>query len=558
MAWTGKKPILLAFASALQKMMLDRNGLFTSILLTMLLWGAHIIWLSKDTRPPVWDMALHQTYAFNYLDDNGILLETNAKAWEKSGDYPPFVHWAIAAMYLIFHPGPHIARLANLPATFILFLSVFLLAKDQSGPRAGRWACVLVALTPFMIWISRETILDYWLSAWFAAALVVLRKTRGFQSHSWSLLLGAIMAMGLLTKWFFAGIILAPLLYVFVESKVWKEPDRRLHFADALVIPGIVAGLWYIPNIPNLFRYLIQNTGIGALEGEPPVLSFQSFIYYLRLLEGYQLFALLFAVLCLACIFLRREVRDWKFLFFTIAGGWLVMTLLRTKDPRFTLPLLGPLAVISGAWIQSWKCTNWNRVIQTGLVSLLCFQAYAANFGVSWLPKRVVLLEGYQGIFRWDWNLYLQDYFDIFGKPKREDWKQDAILQKVLDDSKKRNAQPELAIVPDLPFFNHANFTLFARMRRLPVHVSHLQSAANGIHSFDGFNYVVMTERDQGMPWTTHLSEAMNQIITGNPEVFRLIELYQLPSGDGARLYFIRGGSGSRTASAGNQDDARK
>jgi hypothetical protein len=558
MAWTAIKIIPLAFAYALQKMMLDRNGFLTSLLLTMLLWGFHIVWLSKDTRPPVWDMALHQTYAFNYLDDSGALPEVSEKAWGKSGSYPPFVHLAIAAMYLIFHPGPHIAALANLPATFILFLAIFALAKDLSGPRAGRWACILIALTPFMIWISRETVLDYWLSAWFAAALAVLRKTRGFQSHSWSLLLGAIMAMGLLTKWFFAGIILVPLLYVFVESRVWKQSDRSLHFADALLIPGIVAGLWYIPNIPNLLRYFLQNTGIGALEGEPPVFSFQSFIYYLRLLEGYQLFALLFVILCLSCIFIRREVRNWKFLVFTIAGGWLVMTLLRTKDPRFTLPLLGPIAVISGAWIQSWRKTRWNRTIQAGIILLLCFQVYVANFGVSWLPKRVVLLEGYQGIFRWDWNLYLQDYFDIFGKPKRDDWKQDAILQKVLDDSKKRNVQPVLALVPDLPFFNHVNFSLFARMRGLPIHVNHPQSAENGIHSFDGFNYVVMTERDQGMPWTTRLSSAMNQIIMGNPEIFRLVELYQLPSGDGARLYFIEGGSGGRIRTANNQDDARK
>ncbi len=517
----------------------SRTGILTSLLLTVLLWGVHILWLSKDTRPPVWDMALHQTYAFNYFESAGAGSEGNANAWERSGNYPPFVHLAIALVYLIFHPGPHIAVLANIPATFLLLWAVYELAKDLSGSGAGIWASILTALIPFMIWISRETILDYWLSAWFAVALVVLRKTRGFESRPWSLLLGGILAMGLLTKWFFAGLIFMPLLYVFVQSKVWKQRERIIHLADALIIPGIVAGFWYFPNIPLLVRYFSQNAGIGALEGEPPVFSIQSFIYYVRLLEGYQLFGILFAIVCLACVFAWKNIRDWRFLVLTIASGWLVMTLLRTKDPRFTLPLLAPLAVIAGAWIQSWEKTFRNRAVQVLIVVLLCFQAYAANFGISWLPKRVVVLEGYQGLFRWDWNLYLQDYFDIFGKPKREDWKQDVILQKIADDSKERNVPPRLAMVPDLPWFSEANFTLFARMRGMPVRIRHLGSAANGIHSFDGYSYALMTETDQGMPWTTRASGALNQIIVDHPEVFRLVELYQLPSGDGARLYYI-------------------
>jgi hypothetical protein len=520
----------------------DRTGLRTIFLLTALLWGVNIVWLLRDTRPPVWDMALHQTYAFNYLSGNASSPDQTLKPWEKSGHYPPFVHLAIASVYMIFHPGPHIAVLANVPATFILFWCVYLLARDLGGPIAGRLACILTALTPFLIWISRETVLDYWLSAWFAAALVVLGKTQGFQSRSWSLLLGGILALGLLTKWFFAGIILVPLVYVFVEFRIWKHPVRSLNFADALLIAGIVAGLWYLPNLPQLVEYFAQNAAIGAREGEPPVFSLQSFIYYLRLLEGYQLFGLLFAILCLACVFLwrKRPVREWKFLIFSIAGGWLVMTLLRTKDPRFTLPLIGPLAVISGTWMQTWEKTRRNAGIRWLLFALLGFQAYAANFGISWLPRRVVILRGYQGSLRWDWNLYLQDYFDIFGKPSREDWRQDEILRKLARDSAKRNLQPSLALVPDLAWFSEANFALYARIRRLPIRVGHPQSAADGIHSFDGYNYVLMTERDQGMAWTTRGSRPMNQIIVDNPEVFRLIGLYPLPTGNGARLYFIQ------------------
>jgi hypothetical protein len=141
---------------------------------------------------------------------------------------------------------------------------------------------------------------------------------------------------------------------------------------------------------------------------------------------------------------------------------------------------------------------------------------------------------------RWDWNLYLQDYFGIFGKPRKEDWKQDEILRRIADDSAGKSVRPVLAIIPDLPWFSEGNFNLYARFRGMRIRMRHLQSAAEGINSFNGFNYVLMTERDQGMSWTTGSSGALNKIVVDNPAIFRLVELYKLPNGDAARLYFIQ------------------
>ena len=143
----------------------------------------------------------------------------------------------------------------------------------------------------------------------------------------------------------------------------------------------------------------------------------------MRPLEGYQFFALLFGLFVLSVVFLYRS-RDWNgggFLGVAIVGGWLAMTLLRTEDPRFTMPLLGPMNVVTATWIHRWKKGWISAAIQAVLVILLCAQAYAINFGLDWLLRRVVLLAGYQGQLRWDWNLYLQDYFDVLGPPKRED-----------------------------------------------------------------------------------------------------------------------------------------
>src|SRR5512137_944107 len=84
-----------------------RRDYFLLLMLSILLWVLHAVWLLRDTRPPVWDMALHQTYALNYLPDTPG--PTSLRYWELSGNYPPFVHLVIALTYLLFHPGPHIA-----------------------------------------------------------------------------------------------------------------------------------------------------------------------------------------------------------------------------------------------------------------------------------------------------------------------------------------------------------------------------------------------------------------------------------------------------------------
>src|SRR5205085_10531020 len=164
--------------------------------------------------------------------------------------------------------------------------------------------------------------------------------------------------------------------------------------------------------LAQLIRYFRQNAQVGALEGEPPIFSFQSLIYYVRLLEGYQLYAVLFFLLAGGLIFAfsRSVLRDRGLWVALVAGGWLAMTLLRTKDPRFTMPLLAPLLIVPGAWLASWSGARLGRFLQVLVVAVLILQTYATNFGVSWLPQQIVLAQGYQGSLRWDWQVFSQDY----------------------------------------------------------------------------------------------------------------------------------------------------
>ena len=211
-----------------------------------------------------------------------------------------------------------------------------------------------------------------------------------------------------------------------------------------------IAGLWYAPNLARLIRYFGENAQVGALEGEPPVFSFQSFIYYFRLLEGYQLYAVLFMLLAGGFVFVisRSALRDPGLWGAMVAGGWFAMTLLRTKDPRFTMPLLALLLLIPAVWLASWGIGALGRAAQVLVMAVLILQAYAINFGITWLPQQVVLMPGYQGSLRWDWQLFSQHYFGILGAPRQEDWQQNEIIDRVSDEATKRGTAASLALVP--------------------------------------------------------------------------------------------------------------
>jgi hypothetical protein len=522
--------------------MRSHKGDFALVLsLACVIWTINAIWLGLDSRPPVWDMAMHQSYAFNYLP--GVILpESISSFWMRSGVYPPFVHLLIAGLYVLFHPGPHVAVFVNLPATLLLLWSVFNLGSDLAGPVAGRWACFLTAATPYLFWMSRETILDYWLSAWVAGSLVILLRSDAFRKTKHSLFLGLFLGLGLLTKWLFAGFLIFPVLYVIISKRVWKDYARLVNLGITVLISGLVSGIWYFPNLARIFRFYAANAQIGSIEGEPPVFSFQSLIYYVRLLEGYQLFAALFLLLIVSCVavFKGRLLRDAKYLGVALGGAWVVVTLIRTKDPRFTMPLVGLWMIIPGAWIQCWSGKWLKNAAKALVIALLCFQVYVINFGVSWLPDEIVLAKGYQGSLRWDWNLYLQHYFHILGPPKKENWKQAEILSRIDQDSTERGLGRIVALVPDLPRFSAANFQLYALLLSIRCEVHHLALTPNGSYPpLETVDYVVTTEGDQGMSWSTTTSMELNQIIQRS-QYFELIDSFPLPGDDSAHLYRVK------------------
>jgi 4-amino-4-deoxy-L-arabinose transferase-like glycosyltransferase len=505
--------------------------------------GASWSWLGSDNRPPLWDMALHQTAGLRFHDlyagvETGV---ADGGWWSITGAYPPFYHHLLAAAFLLGRDH-HLAVWANLPATLVLVFGTYLLGCRLFSRSVGVLSAVVLMGFPYMAWMSRETVIDYTLAAVIVGAIVCLDYSDGFRKRRWSLAFGFVSGLAALTKWIGPAFLVVPTLWCVVRESGESTSRRVRNLLDAAILGGFVTLTWYLRKLPEIHAFLKANTAIGAAEGEPPVFSLQSAVYYLRLLEGEQVHAVFFLSLCAGLVFvLHRGSRAGVLLLLWIAGSYALLTLLRTKDPRFTIPYLPAVALLCTCWVPQIGRVGLRRAVTAALVGLAAGHFLLASFGWSRLPVQVLVASGYQGTYSWDWRLYSQQYQGLLGAPVRADWPQRAILGMVAGEARPGETV-RVGVVPDLPRFNHENLRLEARLLGLPVEVVRIfQLGPAGVAQLRSLDFLIVAEGEQGMVWTTESNELINDYVFARPEDFTILSFAMVPGGPPLRVYRVEG-----------------
>lgn len=487
---------------------------------------ANIIWIARDSRPPFWDMADKQIAALHIYDafaQSG--LSAFALIPRLTEFYPPLYQSVIAGFYALFGRTVDAAQWANLPAIALLLIATYGIGRTLLKPIPAAMAAVLVNFYPYLLWISRETVVDYWLTAMVAAAIWMLIQTREFSDRPRSLAFGVVCGLGMLTKWTFAFFVVLPAL--------WYARKNFKNAAIAAASAAIVAAYWYVPaGITSLETLYRINSTQSVSEGDPGRLTLQALIFYVRALEGYQLFLPLFLVFIAGAVLLARGFRlEWMPIVLWIAGGWLGLMLFQNKDPRYTAPLLPAVALIS---VQVFER---KQILAAFLIPFLLLQHYLVSFGAPGLPPRVVLARGVEGPLSWHWNLYTQTYFDLWGAPAREDWRIEHVLDTV---SKPGGQHVRLGLVPDIPRFDFLAFWFHITLKKLPVTLNRLWRFDEA--SIADNDYILVSEKDAGFePGSAFTSDLrmINRHIFGRPDAFRMLDSFMLPNGDIIRLYKV-------------------
>ena len=355
-----------------------------------------IWWLLYDKRPPAGgDPADHLATTLHIADllrdlDLGGLFDVGYNA-NTDRFYPPLVpligsladllglrveDWGTIFVNLVFVP--------------MLSAGTYLAGKRIYNPTAGLLAALFVLGTPIVGSLFHVFLLDAPLAATVAAAFAALLASERFERRGPTITFGALVAVGLLVKTIAPVYLAGPVLVVLARG-AWRQ-WRNIALAAAALL--IIAGPYYAANLHDAFGVGKEATigsditATGTFFDRDSRISADNLLYYVWAAINEQYYVPLLALFAVGAVASLREVRRRVGVAEAIAA--IVVTyfsltiLLAIRDPRYTLPIIVFVAVISTGWIV----TAQRAAVRTaGIAVLGVFAAInVASSMVGWIP----------------------------------------------------------------------------------------------------------------------------------------------------------------------------
>jgi hypothetical protein len=464
------------------------------------------VWTAVDRRPPDWDHANHL--------ERAVLCERDLRAGqvrailERSSFYPPLVLCLAGAASLAM-PMPAAATLVMVAFLGLGMAAVYAIGRSAGGEGTGAAAALLFATAPFVVFSTLRFQLDLPLAAMVALGLWALRWTEDFTRPGRAVLFGFVCGLGLLTKPTFPLYVLAPALWLLVRGR-----RRALGGLALAVLVAAVVGLpWYGPRLFGLGAQLDARAFAQAAEaGHPDPLTLAGLSFYPRNL-AYQ-FGLGAAVLLVIGLLVALVRRHWLLLV-TAGAPFVAIELIRNKNLRYSLPLLGVLAVLAALGLGALP-GRLRRLAVAVLAVLGLAQVGGVAAGVPpnvWLP----------GLATW---------WVPASAPQRGDWQQHAILAALERD--RRGVPATVSVVPNSAWFSVSNFRYYAVREGLDLRF---------VRAWDdpplGIDYMVLKTGDVGPTWTAEKSQRVARRLATDPHlarIFPVIGEFPLPDGSTASL----------------------
>jgi hypothetical protein len=480
-----------------------------------------IVWLAVDRRPPEWDHANHLERALHCTRD--IRAGDVRAILERSSFYPPLVPCTAGALGLLLPPD------GAATAALILFLglgmlAVYLLGRRLGGDGTGVAAALLFGGAPFVVYSTLLFQLDMPLAALVALALVVILASADFTRLGVAVGAGVVFGLGMLTKPTFA-LYVAPV----VVLALLRGGRRGLLGATlATLIAAALSLPWFGPRLLGLGAQVDARAFAQAAEaGHPEPFTLVGLTFYLRWL-GYQL-GLVTAILALVGIVVAVVRRQWLLLVAALAP-FVVLEVIRNKNLRYSLPVLGALAVLAALPLDTLPA-RVRRVTAVALVAVGVAQATAITTGV---PPNTLLP-------------WLKTWWVPSAVASRADWRHREILTLIERDRRGAQASlvqgdsgrvpvvpPVVSVVPNFAVFSVSNFRYYALRDGYDLQF---------VRAWDdpplGIDYMVLKTGDVGPSWTAEKSRRVADRLAEDPSlarVFPVIGEFPLPDGSVASV----------------------
>jgi Dolichyl-phosphate-mannose-protein mannosyltransferase len=476
------------------------GGVFAALAL------AAAVWVAIDRRPPEWDHANHLERAVLCARD--LRAGAIGPILDRSSFYPPLALCLTGAVSLWLHvEAAAVAVMLGFLALGVA--SVYGLGRALAGESTGLLAALGFATAPFVVYSSLRLQLDLPLAAMVALALVVLLATEHLTRRGPALAFGVVCGLGLLTKPTFL-LYVAPAVLLVVARGRWRA------LSGIVLATAVAAALslpWYGPRVFGLGAQVEARSFAQAAEaGHPDPLTLEGLTFYPRWL-GYQLglgAAMLAAVGVVACV-VRRQ---W-FLVIAVGIPFVGLAMSQNKNLRYSLPLLGALAVLAALGLQTLPA----RVRRPATVAAALLAIVQVSGVVGGVPQNR-RIPG------------LQASWLPSSPPRRADWAHQPIL--ALLERDRRGAPATVSVVPNDSAFAVSNFRYYAVRDGLGLRF---------VRAWDdpplGIDYMILKSGDQGPSWTAEKSRRVAERLDRDPylaRVFPVIGEFPLPDGSTATV----------------------
>lgn len=504
---------------------------------------ANIIWLAWDKTPPAWDQAAHIRVAVLF---NQLLTGNSPLNWQETiraaYGYPPLIQ---------FLGGVWIGQIYFVNSLFFVLaiVGVFKLGGKVFG---DNWLALAVAglfsFTPVMHDISRNFLLDLPLVAWVVWGLYFFLKSEYLSNLGWGFGWWLMLVLASLTK-LNGFIYFLPMIVWAIYSWFKTDELKILRNLGVFALAYMAAvGWWWVINYQNIYSYLTGLAGSGEKLTDPMDLGqWQTWIHYFKLMFLHQLGPVPTIILVVGLIKIGREkLKRIGVLLFFVAVNYVVFTVIKNKDFRFTMPLLPVVAIVFVLAIK--EMGRVGRWLAGFLAFWLGWMFINNSFGLP-VKKPFVLATPTFLMDEVEW-IGIDDY--PVRSPRGGVWPQEKIVSsfgyRAIDEGRRER----VLVLVNIAELNDNNLLLAREMKGMMGLMDFgsvgLREKFGGEGEIEkllaGFEYVLVPEKGwEAVPYYSINVKAYNQArdyIWENKDRFEWLENYKLPNGKEMFLVRIR------------------
>lgn len=480
-----------------------------------------VSWVLCDRTPPAWDHANHLGHALSchrQLARSG--LGGLDAILDETAFYPPVVPCVAGLLYFVFPVTPLVAQGVMLLALGLGMLAVFELAAWLWDERTALMAAFFYGTAPFVVYSLTNFQLDLPLAAAVAWAILALARTEGFARRGWTLGLGAICALGLLTKPTFPVYVLPAALVEAVVALRAADRGRRLgSLALALGITIAVSLPWYGPRLVGMpGQFLNRSFKQAAESGYAPALSSGGLLFYPSVFPT-EIGFLAVPVFVLGLWMLHHDRARWLLWGATLIP-FAMIVFVQNKNLRYALPLIPAAALVAAGGLRRLPPPG-RRVLIAACLVLGALQVSMTAFALPRPPR----------IPPFPMEIALPAHASA------ADWQHDRILEDLARLTARRQ-RVTVSVVPNHSAFSVSNFRYEAAVRGLPVDM--VRAWAGAPFAVD---FAIVKTGDQGPDFSVAKARRIMRALDEDPylaAIFPVVGEYPLPDGSRAQLRMRR------------------